>query len=774
LLALTALIAALIVLVTVQPAAAERERAPCSDPVGNIVEQVRDRTMQRMPGYDKIPNNPYEPESLDGVWNRCIKPFLESPEPEVPEGPLEDPLNGGAGSTSGEPHLITLDGLRYDFHGAGDFVLLATDEYQAQARYTRSKYATFTHAVALQVGDTIVELGLLTPEYSVTVNGRNLEVDGTGWQDLDGGYVMWTGDVLYVQLETGLALEGSRAGVSVFVPEAQLGEVRGLLGDGDGDPGNDLTDGQGGVIDGSLADELYGPFFDAWYVQPADSIFATTFDEELDGPLRPVELVTLADLDAADVSAAAEVCAAAGLIAGEGLDECIYDVAVTGDPGWADGTPQAARRLGVPVETLSTTIEDSVALEALDSVRPDQPAAGAGRIGAPGAVDDYQLPAAQTDRVLEVGPLCDDFGAPTATVSDGDQVVGIVPLTCGRALAIPASPLQIRVSTAVGAPVDYSFDIRLGPSSDGVTNQGQVIGDVIVLDVTQPNVPASATLTLGAGERIYIETIEHIASGRLRILDPEGVALVSALSFEDLGVFEAETAGGYQIVVEPAQSTGRQLLVVYQVARDIVNDAVFDADLELRITTPGQQASLDVDLAAGDRVYVQTLERFVRLDGEESNRGTLIAVGPDGSLLAEAFAFRDLGLITATVSGRHRVTLVPGGPMVGSQVVRVVRTAPNVEQGVDVGDEFQLTITTPGQSATALVDLDSGQVVLLETIEGLAGRLTVTGPSGVEIVDRLAVLDIGTFTADATGTYRITLTGNGATTGTQVVQLSPG
>lgn len=765
------LIASVCVAALTAPAAAQRERPPCSDLVGNVVEQVRDRQLQEIPRFSDIPNNPYEPESPGGVWDRCIEPFFPDPEPPTT---VEDPLNGSGGSTFGDPHVITFDGLRYDFHGAGDFVLLETDDVVVQTRYTRSGPITFTHAVALRVEGTTLELSLRTPEMSVVLDGRELDVAGIGAQEFDGGYVLWTDDLRFVQLDNGVAIEGSPSGASVYAPQSQLLSGQGLLGDGDGDPSNDLVDGEGVVIDGSRADELYGAFFDAWYVEPADSLFAAAFDEQADGPLRPAQLVTLGDLDPDDVAAAAQVCMAGGLVAGEGLDECIFDVAVTGDPAWAQGRVAGAARLAVPIESLSTTVEDAIMLDELDSVSPDVPEAGAGRLSMPGAVDDYLVAASSVGRVVEVGPSCREFGGPTATVSNEEGLVGVVPLTCGRALALPATALQIRVSSAVGTPIDYSFDIRVGSSPGGDTNSGEVIGDVIVLDVTQPDVNASATLPLEAGQRVYVETLESIDSGRLRIFDPAGTPLASAFVFEDLGVLEADVAGDYQIVVEPSRATGRQELRVYEIPPDEVTDLVFGQDLELRISTPGQRSSLDVELEAGDRVYVETVERFVTIDGQEPSSGMLVAVGPDGSAIADSFAFDDLGLVTATVSGPHRISLVPEGPMVGFQVVRVVRTEPDREVRADVGDEIELEITTPGQTASALVDLAAGQTVVLETVEALDGRLTVIDPAGNEVVDRLSSFDIGEITVESSGTYRITVSGRSASTGTQIVRLSNG
>ena len=69
-------------------------------------------------------------------------------------------------------------------------------------------------------------------------------------------------------------------------------------------------------------------------VQSFESLFASAFDLAAWGPTVPDSITTLASLPADAVAEARRVCLAADVRPDQGLDQCMFDVALTGDASW--------------------------------------------------------------------------------------------------------------------------------------------------------------------------------------------------------------------------------------------------------------------------------------------------------------------------------------------------------------------------------------------------------------------------------------------------------
>ncbi len=851
---------------SVPPVAVAQDRPPCSDGPANAWDQVRGEILDSiLPDWV---DNPYGPESIDDVASRC----LQLPYPNAGPVPgLPDPREG-RGRNSGDPHIVTQDGVAYDFHGAGDFVLLRSpaNDVEMQVRYRRSKWVSLFAGVAIRVGDTTltVENFVRGDDPVITLDGEPLVFSEIGWYDLDVGFVMRTGTTVFVQLDNGITFEAERAGLTLITTSAWAGRFDGIQGNGDGDVGNDIATSDGALVSAADTDALYGEFFDSWYVDPVDSFFTIPFDEANDGPIRPEEIVTLADLDPTDVADAVQICLEAGLAAAAGLEECAYDVAVTGDSFWAEGAIAAVRRRSLPAVGIDPIVEDAIPLAATESVAIDRPAVGAGRLERRYAADEYAVAAAGDDggggggvggdaRLLSVSGPCADGVAPVAIVIVDDRPVESLPLTCGAVHRVPSLEFTLRVIDPFGGTPTYEFAIapagviELGVLTDGMEYSGElglgdraigqlalgagsrvfvtafagvdcgvrvhvrdsvgvlqapersacldvgpvelsgtppfsiamvgndvgtyhfavteVAGDTVAtagrgqnidLVVSTPGQRASATIDLDAGDRVYIETVEHI-DGDLVVNGPDGTQLTSSFSFADLGVITAPVDGSYTIMIESkGNATGTQRLFVHEVADDTVVTAQPDDVVDLAVSTPGQRASAAIDLVAGDRVYIETIEH---IDGD------LVVTGPGGAELATAFAFADLGLLTASAGGRHTIRIEPDDASTGTQRVIVHRVAADTVVEAQLGRDIRLRVATPGQRASASIELDAGERIYIETVERIAGRLVVVGPDGTEVTSKFASQDVGFVVATVPGIYTVTVEPEDASIGTQVL-----
>lgn len=282
--------------------------------------------------------------------------FSDEPaEPPPPHAvsPPDLPLDAQAIWTGGDPHLRTLDGVGYDFHAAGEFVLLRGigphDGFEVQARMAPlGQNATVNQAIAIrtQAGDVMIDATDASP----------LSIDGIATSPGEAGFVDVGFDRLYLVADTytlvfagedgmvnaadsrvSVTLREDRVDFGAVLDRADFGSrLEGLLGDGDGNPDNDIALSDGTVLERPLApDDLYGAFSDDWRVKTlGQSLFSYDGEESPDAfhlPDYPADTLMVSDFGMADVTAARQQAEAAGLVPGTlNFDNAVLDLLVTG------------------------------------------------------------------------------------------------------------------------------------------------------------------------------------------------------------------------------------------------------------------------------------------------------------------------------------------------------------------------------------------------------------------------------------------------------------
>ena len=308
---------------------------------------------------------------------------------------IDDLVLGGW--TVGDPHLQTFDGVGYSFQAAGEFVLARETGgagFELQARFAPaagSDLVSVTAAVAARLSDgTAVEID--------AQSDAPLTVGGTARALADGAALMVGDDVVarqgdsYTILFAGadgvvgagdgrvtVELRGDRVDLDIRLDAGLAGRLEGLLGDGDGDPANDVARADGTVLARPFDyADLYGGFRDDWRVAEAsDSLFAYGPGGGPDDayiPGFPADLVTLAGLDEGTRAAAEAAAEAAGLAPGTAnFENAVLDFALTGDRSFI------ASSLGVPAlpEDAAVAVDPGTVVN-LGPVRPVI-AGGAGR-----------------------------------------------------------------------------------------------------------------------------------------------------------------------------------------------------------------------------------------------------------------------------------------------------------------------------------------------------------------------------------------------------------
>ncbi|MCO1574238.1 VWD domain-containing protein [Crossiella sp. SN42] len=250
------------------------------------------------------------------------------------------------GGSVGDPHLTTFDRREYDFQAVGEFVLARAPQWEVQVRQAPlagSRTVSVNQQAALRVGaDRVVfDLAADSGAPRILLNGRQIHpLD----ERLPGG-----GRI--VAIEEGHTVtfpDGSEADIDpigrwglhvLLFPRPELGgKLSGLLGDLNGDPGNDLSTKDGKPLpEKPSREQLYGEFADRWRVGANDPLLdypAGRGTADYTDRSFPDKEISVADLPAPRRDAAQRRCAALW-VSGQALDGCTLDLALTGQTAFA-------------------------------------------------------------------------------------------------------------------------------------------------------------------------------------------------------------------------------------------------------------------------------------------------------------------------------------------------------------------------------------------------------------------------------------------------------
>ncbi|MEJ7763976.1 MAG: VWD domain-containing protein [Acidimicrobiales bacterium] len=245
----------------------------------------------------------------------------------------------------GDPHLVTLDRFTYDLQSVGEFHLLEAPQagVDVQARFRAAgPNLSVLDQVATEINDQRVEIG----DGFVKVDGVVVDLPMGGAHPLGAGAVVTRGSQGYTVLWPGvgdqqlaMVANGNRVGF-VVPPSSLIGPIRGLLGNHDGDTTNDLALRDGTQLPSNAGSAtLHGSFADSWRITDDESLFTYAANQStatFTDLSAPQNVVTLGDFSEAEVVAATQACAAAGVEPGPQFDACALDLAATGDSRFAE------------------------------------------------------------------------------------------------------------------------------------------------------------------------------------------------------------------------------------------------------------------------------------------------------------------------------------------------------------------------------------------------------------------------------------------------------
>jgi RHS repeat-associated protein len=488
------------------------------------------------------PDDPAPDDPGDGGGLQCIGPCAPPPGDECV-----------GNCSSGDPHLVSADGRRFDFQAAGEFIAAQSTDGSVVIQVRQEppvglNSVTINTALAASVaGDRI---GIYTGnDRRLTINGEAQPLSDFVFRLGHGGILERHGYSITIDWPAGSRLSVT-AGVNridyVFEPDPEVGPTLiGILGNRDGDPSNDVMVRDGAAVDPSSA-ELYTAFANSWRISQAESLFdyadgegtATFTDKSIPNAGDP-----LANIGQEKRDQAAAVCQAAGVTDDVSLAACILDVAATGDATYA-GSAVAAQpttvdraRTGGPVSSIPIVLGQRTA----------------GFIG-PNGTHDYRFDARAGDVVyLDAQADCVTGLGWQLLNPAGKQVsVQRMCVDMGRYDLTADGTWTIHISSQATAG-DYAFTVFAAPPTRVASIE---VGDQVSDRISRVGELHLYELLAQAGQVVIFDAKGECVTGlSWLLLDPSGRSKAVQRSCTDLGGITLDAAGTWTIEITAGNTT---------------------------------------------------------------------------------------------------------------------------------------------------------------------------------------------------------------------------
>ena len=714
-------------------------------------------------------------EAPADIWERCWREAAEEEEEDDgyydPYGLLDEP-DEDDGWSWGDPHLVTFDGLAYDFHGAGDYVLMehGPSDSVIQTRFIRGSDTRYSaqYAVAVRVGNRTIQLyeNKLAGSEPVVIDGRQIPFQAGGWYEDEDLRVQRIRNWTHVRFANGLSIATSSGSTNrIHLPSAWAGEARGLLGDDDGNPANDVLRRDGTSVDPGNVEALYGSFLNDWLVSPDESLFIEPFDVSANGPVRPDAVPTLADLPEDAVSAAKALCLSVGLRPSHGLEACMFDVSLTGDESWATADAVLAAPV-LTADVLNPNVTRAMAL-ADDLIT--------GSLEAVGVAHEIDVPAAEDDvtRILEAAAPCDSMlPAAVAVVIEG-RARAQRSLGCDMTLELPDSAHSLLVTDPAGGTADYAFRV-LERAIDGLVDAGNLEVDLPITIPMAANEQQWRWSLQDGMDGMFIQradlqrsenATESMCGARWSLLDQEDQPLASGSLCLDAP--RIDIAGATTLAVDiPAGVSATFVPGLIGAGTEMAVELADRVRLDGLLASPGQIDTYALRVDAGTSLLL------MNEDGG-NDCGVVWRVLENGTEVFKGASCFDTDPISLNAGGDVQI-VVDAGADPGSYGLDIVRVPDARSDVLTLGAAQDASIGTPGERVLFAFSAEAGDELLLADTIGANKTCRIVWrvqgpfePGGVEeeIYEGPTCFDTEAIVLRRGGDYLLEVDGDRSTTG---------
>ncbi len=714
-----------------------------------------------------------------------------------------DPGQGGSGGpdnptgtgprSTGDPHLRTADQTYYDLQAVGEFTWLTSDtaDLTVQVRQqpmADSKTIAMTTAVALGAdGDRLMISSPTGPGAPMGVTSASTTLAPFGRTTLPHGDTVArsaTGLVLTMKDGTRVWVRTNPRGLDVNadLPATRQNHMHGLAGPFTGQSGGPVQTKSGSNLTTTQLrdyDTLYRTYGDSWRITQAESLFtdkagdATAFDD------RAFPDRTSAAPNSSAQAAAKAVCASLGL-AGPELAACLFDVAATGDAGFASATALSSDTTpGAAVATGNGSISGDIT--------PGQTVSG--NLSA-GASKDYSftVPAGAV-AYFAAAPGCTAPADLRYRVQD-DQGVAVtgaesVCSDLGRVRFDKAGTYRLHISGDSGASGPYAV---VWKASRPDTSRPLAAGGTLNGTIDLPGAYDYATLTVTAGTVAYFAADSSCTAptdpnqGALRwsVINPAGLSFTGSSSVcDDLGRVRFTQDGVYQLVITSENGGTGRYSVSWSVSRPDATTPMNPGDTATgSIDHPGAYDYRTLTVAAGDVGYFAAAAGCTPASSGQSGLRWQIEDPAGVSYTGSDGICDDLGRVQFTQAGTYRLLVDGENAGIGNYSVTWVVSRPDKTQPLTPGTAVSGTIDRPGAQDLWTFTVAAGASVKLAPAVGCSTttlRLVVQDSNGVSQSGTDRMCDgVDPVTLKDAGTYRVVVTGAAQATGGYSFTLTSG
>jgi hypothetical protein len=295
-------------------------------------------------------------------------------------------------------------------------------------------------------------------------------------------------------------------------------------------------------------------------------------------------------------------------------------------------------------------------------------------------------------------------------------------------------------------------------------------GAPVTLSVDVPGAIAAATFEASAGQLFSIQTYDNSDGYYLRVEAAPGTGpsvvvlsnrwILSGESFVD--TFTVERAGRYSLIVDPDQDSRVQTtLSLFSLPKIETRPVAFGSPQDILTSLPGENATFSF-AGTRDQIVALRLARvqsgsyiYIKRAFSDQKIETQWAPSPSGTLL----------VLTLPATDEYIITVDPDQSALESATFTLfdVSLRPAAAAQID-GAPARVMTDFPGQQAVLQFQSAGGELVTIRSRERDDAYITVTAPSGAEVVKQQYLAGNGEYQlrdALLAGQYTVVLSPSG-------------